>query len=855
MRSRVEEEERARAMGAAAAPVPGGKVMKRLELFNEQRGFVINAPILEPEAPTVSEAEAPPQGEREARGKKRKEKEEEAGGVFAAEDVATSYIEATQALTAERVVQRAAVEAAPPPGPPVPGLPMWRSLGPIRIPNGQTYGSSRVDVSGRVSAVAVDPTNGNHILCGSAGGGVWETRDGGNSWAPRTDWMPTLTTGAIAFDPRSPNVVYAGTGEGDFYAGLGAGLLRSTNGGTTWNVHASAPFVGSGFHDIGVDPGNDNHLLVGTTRGLYVSTNGGTSWMARRAARTWALSMHPAGGTSAEVLAACADGIFRSTDGGQNWTKVNLPGEPAGWNRLAVDHARSNPAVAYAFGASGGAAYLYRRDAAGNWQRISTPSDLSIGQAWYDWYVAAAPDSDIQVYLGAINMHRGDLSGTTWTWMNLSAKTSGDSIHPDQHSIAFHPTNANIVFAGNDGGLYRSPNRGINWQSLNNGLTITEFEYLAQDFGSSNWVMGGTQDNGTERYRGSAVWDHIADGDGGDCGVNRSNPNIVFHTYYNMGMERSTAKGDFGTFSWIGPNVPSGYGNLFYPPMECNRDTVAQGGQSVFVSRNNGSNWTEIGLPAGLIASSMYMPTPDIVFVGTTNGRIFRINWTGSNWSAATELTSPRGNAWVSDLLIDPNNTNRIWATYSTIGGGRVFLSDNGGNNWTDRSAGLPNLPINAVEVHPSNSNRIWVAADVGVYQSFDSGGTWAAFANGLPNALVEDLLYHPHARVLRAGTRNRGVWEIPVDGWLTQPICGVQWTGNLAGNSSQKWFTFNWPATWHMIWTVMPTTVRQGAPEITWKVEVERANAEYATYWITVTNLTPAPVTFEGRYCILSFY
>jgi photosystem II stability/assembly factor-like uncharacterized protein len=289
--------------------------------------------------------------------------------------------------------------------------------------------------------------------------------------------------------------------------------------------------------------------------------------------------------------------------------------------------------------------------------------------------------------------------------------------------------------------------------------------------------------------------------------------------------------------------------------MECNRDTVAQGGQSVFVSRNNGSNWTEIGLPAGLIASSMYMPTPDIVFVGTTNGRIFRINWTGSNWSAATELTSPRGNAWVSDLLIDPNNTNRIWATYSTIGGGRVFLSDNGGNNWTDRSAGLPNLPINAVEVHPSNSNRIWVAADVGVYQSFDSGGTWAAFANGLPNALVEDLLYHPHARVLRAGTRNRGVWEIPVDGWLTQPICGVQWTGNLAGNSSQKWFTFNWPATWHMIWTVMPTTVRQGAPEITWKVEVERANAEYATYWITVTNLTPAPVTFEGRYCILSFY
>jgi len=88
---------------------------------------------------------------------------------------------------------------------------------------------------------------------------------------------------------------------------------------------------------------------------------------------------------------------------------------------------------------------------------------------------------------------------------------------------------------------------------------------MAQDFGSSRWLIAGTQDNGTCRYTGSAIWDHIADGDGGDCGVNRANPNIVYHTYYNMGMERSAAKGNFGSFSWIFPAVPSGYSNLFYP--------------------------------------------------------------------------------------------------------------------------------------------------------------------------------------------------------------------------------------------------------------------------------------------------
>jgi hypothetical protein len=162
---------------------------------------------------------------------------------------------------------------------------------------------------------------------------------------------------------------------------------------------------------------------------------------------------------------------------------------------------------------------------------------------------------------------------------------------------------------------------------------------------------------------------------------------------------------------------------------------------------------------------------------------------------------------------------------------------------------------MNAVSTDPGNANRVWVAADLGVYQSLDGGATWSAFSNGLPNVLVADLVFHPHARVLRAGTRNRGVWEIPVDGWLTAPICGVQFTGSLAANASGRWFTFNWPATWHVIWTVMPTNVAPGAPAVTLRTQVERATPEYVTYWLNVTNLTAAPVQFEGRFAILSKY
>jgi hypothetical protein len=112
------------------------------------------------------------------------------------------------------------------------------------------------------------------------------------------------------------------------------------------------------------------------------------------------------------------------------------------------------------------------------------------------------------------------------------------------------------------------------------------------------------------------------------------------------------------------------------------------------------------------------------------------------------------------------------------------------------------------IEVDPWNTNRVWVAMDLGVYQSLNAGASWADFSASLPNAIIGDIVFHPYARVLRAGTRNRGVWEIPVDGWMVDPICGLQFLGSLPANTTQRWFTFNWPATWHIVWTVMPTTI-----------------------------------------------
>jgi hypothetical protein len=749
-------------------------------------------------------------------------------------------------------------------GPPTPTGPQWRSLGPWTIPNGQTYGASRVNVSGRVAAIAVDPSNAAHVLTGAANGGVWESFDRGNSWAPRTDYAATTAVGAIVFDRTNPRTVYCGLGEGNWWWWLGTGILRSTDGGTTWSSLCTTPFVGQGFYDLVIDPGNDRHLLAGTTGGLYESTDGGSTWTQRRGQATYSISIAPAGGAGAEILAASSDGVHRSTNGGTTWTAVALPGAPASYTRVAVAIAPTDPTVAYAWAA--GAPYTFSgtnptprlwRRAGGTWTAQGAPPGVATGQAWYDWFLAVAPDNANQVFCGAISVHRGTLAGSTWTWLDIATKPSGDSIHPDSHAIAFEPGKPNTIYVGNDGGLFQSPDRGVTWVHRNNGLVISEFEYIALNFGTSRWLIGGTQDNGSDRWQGSPTWDHVADGDGGDCGVNRLTPTTVFHTYYNMSPERSTTSGNWGSWTGIAPPVPTGEGSPFYPPFACSStdgDTIAMAGNALYVSRNSGTNWTRLAWPGGGSGSAVEIPNSNTVLVGLNDGRVLRTTWAGTAWGALAALATPRASATVSDIVVDPNNASRIWATYSTVGAGRVWRSDNGGTSWTDHTGTLPNLPMNAIQVDPRNGNRAWVGASLGVYQTTDGGTTWTSFAASLPNAWIGDLRFHPWARVLRAATRNRGVWEIPVDGWMTQPVCGVQWTGSLGPNQTQRWFTFNWPATWHVIWTVMPTSF-SGVPQLGWKVQVERASAEFATYWITVTNLTAATVTFEGRYCILSRY
>jgi photosystem II stability/assembly factor-like uncharacterized protein len=733
---------------AKRPPRRGGKALQRLFLFNGTRDPLLNEAV-------VGRSRAPKLA-------RPRWLLTEAGLAMASEDGVPRRSVSKAAALAGDLVQAAAARAAAPPPPA--GAPIWRSLGPDRIPNGQTYGSNRVDVIGRVAAIAVDPSNIRHVLLGAAGGGVWESFDEGATWTVRTDRMPTLAIGALAFDPVNPSNVYAGSGEGNFYARLGAGVFKSSDGGTTWSAPPPGPLLGNGFYDLAIDRGDPNVLYGATSGGFFVSTNAGGTWVQRRAGTCWAVSVDPAGGAGAELLVAFADGLFRSTNRGAALSKVALPQEPISpWSRLAVTRVASQPDVAYAFGAAGANAFLWRR-AGTQWSRISLPPKaagkpmIDTGQAWYDWYAAAPPDRADRVYLGAIDGFRGDLANGAWTWRNFVTQGS-HSVHPDQHCMAFAPGNSKIVYIGNDGGIFRSADGGGTWRALNSGLAITEVEYIALNPANSNWLLAGTQDNGTIRLNGGA-WEHVADGDGGDCGLNAGNPKVVYHSYYNVSLERSNKKGDAG--SWTGMAPPT-MKSLFYPPVAVANDTVAIGGVQLAVTRNGAPPWAvvSLGLGSGDVCTAGCAPSAGMLYFGTLSGRLFRLEWNGGAWTR-TELTAPF-QAYISCVAADSQNLARLWATstQSHPGGAPVARSDDRGATWTDCTAGLPPIAKNSIVVDPAASNRVWVAADVGVYESLDAGATWASISNGLPNAIAADLNFHAASRRLICGTRNRGVWSL----------------------------------------------------------------------------------------------
>ncbi len=648
----------------------------------------------------------------------------------------------------------------------------WRSEGPDFTLGGYAG-------NGRINSIAFDPTNTNIIYAGAAGGGLWKSVNNGVSWTTTTDGLASIGVSGIAVHPTNPNIVYIATGDGDGSDNYSVGVLKSVDGGTTFNTTGLNWSTSNNrvIRRIIMDKDNPEILVAATSNGIYRTTNGAATWNQVQTGDFFDVEAKP--GTGATVYyASRSTQIYRSTDDGLSWT---LAYTISGSNRISLAVTDANPAYLYvlsSLSSDSGFKGVYRSSDSGvNFSlRSSTPNLLGWqatgsdagGQGWYDLALTADPSNAETVYVGGVNTWKSINGGTSW---ELRSHWYGDggvqSVHADKHVFEWQGSN---LWEGNDGGLYKSPNGGVKWEHKTNGMAISMMYRLAVGQ-TSPVVLTGLQDNGTKLKGTNGKWSDKIGGDGMDCAINKTNSNIMYGELYFGDIQRSTNGGQSWTniYSNI-PGAPSGAWVTPFQLVPSDNTSIIAAYDAVFKSADQGTTWTQIGSTAqiGVDVKTLLAVAPSnasVIYTGTS-GALWRTIDGGTTWNS---LSVP--GSGMTSLAIHPTDPNTLWVVRSNYTAGqKVFKSTNGGSTWVNVSGTLPNLPVNAVVYQNSTSNGLYIGMDIGVYYKDDSMSDWELFAEGLPNAEVTDLEIDYTNSYLFASTFGRGIWKTELRN--TVPSC-----------------------------------------------------------------------------------
>lgn len=672
----------------------------------------------------------------------------------------------------------------------------WTLIGPQPTDAGSTYVTA-----GRVNAIAIDPRSNSTVYIGAAEGGVWKTTDGGTTWLPLTDAQVSLASGAIALDPKNPDTVYVGTGEENFAQDsyYGAGILKSLDGGSTW-TNFLGPFLRDAIGAIAVAP-DSSSLLCASTQGLWRSTDGAASWTQVLSGVATSVVFDPTDAKS--VYAALGNtngstknGVYHSTDGGVTWTRFTtgtaggfLPSANVG--RITLALAASAPSTIYAQIQSSSTAFgsllgIYKTtDGGASWNKLTISISSQWGnQLWYDNPISVSPADPNVVYAGGILVYRSLDGGVNWT-APAQAGPNGSYIHVDEHAFAFTP-DGSTLYIGNDGGMYRTSDvtsLRVNWTELNNTLGITQF-YPGLSISPANpqLTIAGAQDNGTQRFGGSASWSNVACGDGGYTAIDPSQPLFAFATCQNISPQRTL---DIAGDIWI----PAEYGinqndsAQFISPFvidPSNPQTLYFGTYRLWQTQDSAGRWNAAsgdltgGRKGTLTAIAVAPSDSNTVYVGTSNSKLEvtadmqdGANAVFLDRSAGLPVTS------ITHLAVDPVDPATAYVTYSGFSNpNHIWKTTNRGANWVNVTGNLPNIPVNDLVIDPDLPSTLYVGTDSGVMVTTDGGATWSTLGLGMPNVVVTSLALHRGSRILRAGTHGRSVWDIlvPLSGTSQQP-------------------------------------------------------------------------------------
>ena len=677
-------------------------------------------------------------------------------------------------------------------------------------------------MSGRIAALDVVDSDPRIIYVGSAGGGLWKSANGGSTFSPVFD-DHVMSIGAVTIDQDRPDTVWVGTGESwtRNSVSVGKGVYKSTDAGRTW-TNVGLP-DSERIAGIVVRPRQSDTVFAcavgrlwsdGDERGVFKSVDAGKSWKkvlfvdgrtgcadievdpqepSAMYAAMWQVRREPHFFTSGGP----ASGLYRSTDGGDSWTRVTrgLPDGPLG--RIAVAIAPSRPGTVYALVESGNTS-VYRSDDMGETWRAAADGRAFLTVRARPFYFAnleVDPVDHTRVYNPGIFLSISTDGARTFQML-----TSSGSVHPDTHALWINPRDPQHLVLGTDGGLYISRDRGATWTMAGN-LPVSQPYHVAFDMQMPYNVYGGLQDNGSW-YGPSRVaagrsirnrdWKNVGVGDGFHVFPDARDPSIVYSEYQAAQLRRlHQATGEMKDIRpFPGPGEPR-YRfnwNAAFTRSASDPSVLLLGAQFVFRSRDRGDSWQRISPdlttndPARqrqresggvskdnsgaenhctIVALAESPVEPGVIWAGTDDGNLQVTRDGGRTWTnvIANVPGVPR-NTWVSS--VEPGRRDRGVA-FATFDGHRtgdmtayLYVTADYGRTWRSLGRGIDGY-LHVVRQDPVNPNLLFAGSEFGLFVSVDRGTNWARLTGGLPAVAVYDLAVHPRDHDLILATHGRG--------------------------------------------------------------------------------------------------
>src|SRR3989338_7782585 len=629
--------------------------------------------------------------------------------------------------------------------------------------------------AGRLNFVRFDPTNSNTIFVGAPDGGLWKSTNGGTSWTTSTDQLTVIGCTDVAIDPGNTQIMYLATGDGDAGDCYSIGILKSTDGGATWNTTGLSWTVNQGrtISKLLMHPTNSQILIAATSNGIYRTTDGGANLTQTSTGSFKDLEFMP--GTPNTVYTSGS--IFRkSTDNGVTWTTITSGLPTTGVERIAIAVTAANTAYVYLLigrssdqgllgvysSTNSGTGFASQHGATGpnllGWNSNGADSG---GQAFYDLSIAASPTDANTIIVGGVNSWRSTDGGVNWTINSHWTGSGAPYVHADIHAIEYLPGSGTTYFIGHDGGISKTTNSGTSFTDISANLAIAQQYRIGLSTTTAGRMITGHQDNGTNLLN-AGTWNEVYGGDGMDCFIDRTNNNTLYGSYVYGDYYRSTNGG--GAWTTITSGLPGGDWLCAWHQDPVTATTLYAGGRSaMYRTTNSGTAWSALGTPSGSgsILEFVIAPSNNQIIYSVKYNAVSKSTNGGTTWTNITG-TLPTASAALTNVTVSNTDPNIVWVTFSGYSAAnKVFKSTNGGTSWTNITTGLPNVPCNTIVYQNAAANDVvYVGTDIGVFYRDNTMGSWVAYMDGLPRVSVRDLEIYYLTGKIRAATFGRGAWE-----------------------------------------------------------------------------------------------